>query len=125
MRTKTRRELNRHTHRGPVIRGETGPVPEPIPLDPRQSDRRESVKHPDHYNWLPSGVEARIVARDLTWNLGNAFAYLFRSPRKGTQIQDLKKAIFHLVDEIDRIEQATGVKPQERYVFAKHGGKLP
>jgi hypothetical protein len=120
MRTRTQKELRRHAHRGPVSQGATGPVPEPIPAAPK-----EAVKHPDHYNWLPCGVEARIVARDMSFNIGSAMTYLWRSGHKGTQIQDLKKAIFHIVDEIDRVEQQTGVKPQERYVFAKHGGRLP
>lgn len=84
----------------------------------------EKVKHPNHYNWHPTGVEAIVIAREFSFDIGSAMTYLWRSAHKGTPIEDLKKAIFHIVDEIDRIEQAAGVKPRERHVFNKHGGKL-
>lgn len=109
---------------------------QPIPLITAGLDRapdvvvnrlphNEKVKHPGHYNWHPTGVEAIVIARAMTFNVGSAMTYLWRNEHKGTQLKDLKKAVFHIVDEIDRLEQAMGIKPQERYVFAKHGGKLP
>ena len=63
-----------------------------------------SVHHPSHYNQSPSGVECLTVVRHMNYNLGTAMAYIWRSPHKGEQIQDLQKAICHLQDEITRLQ---------------------
>jgi len=66
----------------------------------------ESVNHPDHYQ-DKSGIECIEIARHRTFNIGNAFKYLWRAGIKNqdTQIEDLKKAIWYIEDEIKRIEK--------------------
>lgn len=72
----------------------------------------EGVAHPAHYNQDPSGVECIDIVRWRNFNVGNAIKYLWRAGLKaGTdeepkakQINDLKKAIFYIQDEIKRIE---------------------
>lgn len=63
------------------------------------------VEHPDYYKH-PSGIECIEVARHCSFNIGNALKYLFRYGRKddNPQVQDLKKAIFYIQDEINLLE---------------------
>lgn len=62
------------------------------------------VNHPPHYTNHPSGIEAIEVTRHMNFNLGNAMKYIWRAGLKGDGIQDLKKAVFYLNDEIARLE---------------------
>lgn len=66
----------------------------------------DQVNHPTHYTSDPSGVEAIEITRHRNFNVGNAFKYLWRAGLKNqdTQIEDLKKAIFYIQDEINRLE---------------------
>ena len=79
----------------------------------------EAVNHPSHYVWLKEfcGIEPIDITRHLNFNLGNSIKYILRAGKKPLgkhtdnnvdlkegAIQDLKKAIFYLNDEIDRIE---------------------
>lgn len=68
----------------------------------------DPVNHPSHYNSHPSGVECIEITRHMNFNLGNATKYLWRAGLKGDAIEDLKKAVFYLNDEIKRREQANG-----------------
>jgi len=65
----------------------------------------DQVNHPVHYTSDPSGVEAIQITRHRNFNI-NAFKYLWRAGLKNeeTQIEDLKKAIFYIQDEINRLE---------------------
>lgn len=67
----------------------------------------ERVKHPDHYNWHPSGVECIDIIRVFSYNRATAMAYIWRAGKKKDcdEVEDLKKAIFHLQDEVDSIER--------------------
>ena len=79
----------------------------------------ENVSHPSHYTWLKDkcGIEVIDITRHLDFDLGNAIKYILRAGRKpiatefvstdflGAGIQDLKKAIWYLNDEINRIEK--------------------
>ena len=60
--------------------------------------RREPdmVNDPPHYQHHPSGVEIIEVAETLEHRIATAFAYVERSPFKGTEIEDLKKAQWYL-----------------------------
>lgn len=62
------------------------------------------VNHPPHYTGHPSGIEAIQVTRHMNFNLGNAMKYIWRAGKKGSEIQDLQKAMFYLADEIRRLE---------------------
>lgn len=73
----------------------------------------EKVEHPDHYNSDPSGIECIEIVRHRNFNIGNAIKYLWRHGLKKEEgmddkdksIEDLKKAIFYIKDEIERIEK--------------------
>jgi hypothetical protein len=64
-----------------------------------------SVSHPKHYNDHPSGIECLDVIRHMNFNLGNAVKYIWRCDLKEDAIEDLKKAIFYLEDEIARRQE--------------------
>lgn len=69
----------------------------------------DSVNHPKHYNSHPSGLECITVTRHHNFNTGNAMKYLWRCGLKDghTDIEDLKKAVWYLNDEIERLQNAT------------------
>ena len=66
----------------------------------------DQVNHPEHYTSDPSGMECIQITRHRNFNIGNAFKYLWRAGLKNesTHIEDLKKAIFYIQDEIKRLE---------------------
>ncbi len=67
----------------------------------------EKIEHPNHYNWHPSGVECIQIVREFSYNTGSAITYLWRAGRKpgSSAIEDMEKAIFHIQDEIDRLQK--------------------
>jgi len=67
----------------------------------------DPVNHPSHYTSDPSGVECIQITRHRTFNIGNAFKYLWRAGLKdeAATIQDLEKAIFYIKDEIERLRK--------------------
>lgn len=66
----------------------------------------DMVNHPKHYTSDPSGVECIEIVRHRNYNIGNAMKYLWRAGLKDekTHTQDLRKAIFYINDEINRLE---------------------
>lgn len=70
------------------------------------------VEHPDYYNKHPSGIECIEIVRHCNFNIGNAIKYLFRCGLKddNPQTQDLRKAMFYIQDEINRLEGKYEVK---------------
>lgn len=62
---------------------------------------KEQINHPEHYNLHASGVEAILVVRTMSFNLGSAFKYIFRRDDKENLIQDLKKALWYTEDELE------------------------
>ena len=64
----------------------------------------DPVNRPPHYTSHPSGVECITITRHMNFNLGAAFKYIWRAGLKSDQIEDLKKARFHIDDEIKRLE---------------------
>lgn len=69
-------------------------------------DDDDAVNNPAHYNDHPSGIECIEVTRHMSFNLGNAIKYLWRHGKKDPEktIEDLRKAVFYIEDEIKRIE---------------------
>lgn len=59
------------------------------------------VKHPSHYNMGGIEVISFIHAHELDFDRGSAIKYIIRSPFKGTEIRDLRKAIQQLEFRID------------------------
>lgn len=70
----------------------------------------DQVNHPVHYTSDPSGVEAITITRHRNFNIGNAMKYLWRAGLKdeATHTQDLRKAIWYIYDEINRLENKNG-----------------
>ena len=64
------------------------------------------INHPKHYTSDPSGIECIQITRWRNFNIGNAIKYLWRNGLKenNSNIQDLKKAIWYITDEIGRLE---------------------
>ena len=79
----------------------------------RNSSNR--VEHPSHYTWLKDlcGIEVIDITRHMNFNLGNVIKYVLRSGHKSEEgmsdkqkrIEDLKKALFYIKDEIKRLEE--------------------
>lgn len=65
----------------------------------------DMVNHPPHYKNDPSGVECIQITRWRNFNIGNAIKYLWRAGLKDDTktIEDLKKAVFYINDEIQRL----------------------
>ena len=67
----------------------------------------EQVNHPNHYGGEGNPYEAIkvIEAWDLNFRLGNAVKYIARAGKKGAVKQDLKKAVWYLQREIDKLQE--------------------
>mgnify|MGYP000988766731 CR=1 FL=1 len=63
----------------------------------------DPVNHPAHYNNIP-GIECIKVVRHMNFNRGNAVKYIWRADDKGDPIENLRKAIWYLEDEIKRLQ---------------------
>lgn len=78
--------------------------------------KTEQVSHPSHYAWLKNlcGVEPLDICRHLDFNTGNAIKYLLRKDKVDgnktkteKRIEDLRKAVFYIQDEIKLLEHGT------------------
>jgi len=67
----------------------------------------DAVNHPRHYLSHPSGIECIEVTRHMGFNLGNAIKYVWRADLKDNAIEDLKKAVWYIQDEIAKRERET------------------
>ena len=68
-------------------------------------EKKEMIDHPSHYN--QGKFEAIDVIEDwkLNFNLGNTVKYISRAGHKDNIIQDLKKSLWYLQREIERLEK--------------------
>lgn len=74
--------------------------------------REDRVNHPKYYNSHPSGAECIEIARHYSFNIGNVIKYIWRAGLKNEngistkekRIEDFKKALFYLEDEIKTLE---------------------
>ena len=66
--------------------------------------KNDNIEHPKHYTSHPSGIECIAVTRHMGFNLGNAIKYIWRADLKNDAIEDLKKAVWYLMDEIEKRE---------------------
>lgn len=75
-------------------------------FDPRTF--HDSVNHPAHYNNSPATcscgrrIECIDVTRHYNFNIGNAIKYLWRCDLKDNDIEDLRKAVWYINDEINK-----------------------
>lgn len=77
--------------------------------------KQDRVNHPSHYTWLKDlcGIEVIDITRHMNFNLGNVIKYILRAGHKSEEglsdkqkhIEDLKKALFYIKDEIKRLEE--------------------
>ena len=75
----------------------------------------DNVNHPQHYTWIKElcGIEVIDITRHMDFCLGCAIKYILRAGHKkdasltdtDKQIEDLKKAIWYINDEIKRITE--------------------
>ena len=65
--------------------------------------KTSTVDHPPHYCAI-GDIECIDVARHFSFNIGCVIKYCWRYRHKGTPIEDLRKAMFYLGDEIKRLE---------------------
>lgn len=83
-------------------------------IETKKSSRRtEQVSHPSHYSWLKDlcGVEPIDICRYFGFSIGNALKYLMRKDKADgdktkteKRVEDLRKAVFYIEDEIKRLE---------------------
>jgi hypothetical protein len=64
----------------------------------------DNVNKPPHYTAHPSGVECIQITEHMNFCLGNAMKYIWRAGLKQNEVEDLKKAIWYLNREIERLE---------------------
>lgn len=85
-----------------------GLKPEKQDVDPApwEQDEHDPVNHPRHYTGHPSGVECIDITRHMGFNLGNAMKYVWRADLKNG-IEDLRKAIWYIEDEIKKREKVS------------------
>jgi hypothetical protein len=83
------------------------------------------VNKPPHYTSHPSGIECIQITRHMNFNRGNAMKYLWRAGEKGDAIEDLRKAVFYLRDEIARLEKEDNEPVGHHAGAAFSGFKLP
>lgn len=79
----------------------------------------DNVNKPPHYTAHPSGVECIQITEHMNFCLGNALKYIWRAGLKQNEVEDLKKAVWYLNREIERIENGKEERPREP-VARKH-----
>lgn len=70
--------------------------------------KKDNVNHPSHYTSHPSGIECISISQYYDFCIGNAIKYLWRAglksdeklSKKEKQMEDLKKAIWYIKQEI-------------------------
>lgn len=67
----------------------------------------EKINHPAHYGGADNPYEAIKVidAWQLNFSLGNTVKYISRAGKKGSKLEDLRKAAWYLQHEIERLEK--------------------
>ena len=70
-----------------------------------QREQLQAVDHPAHYGGAENTYEAIkvIEAWELGFNLGNVVKYISRAGKKGSRLDDLKKAQWYLTREIEKL----------------------
>lgn len=79
---------------------------QPLRKHIEQMNKPDDVNHPEHYGGSDNTYEAIKVidAWKLGFCLGNVIKYISRAGKKGSKLEDLKKAQWYLNHEIERLE---------------------
>jgi hypothetical protein len=67
----------------------------------------DPINHPAHYK--AGGIEAIDVIEAFApanFHRGNAIKYLLRAGRKGDAVTDLRKAVWYIERELDRLKKS-------------------
>ena len=75
-----------------------------LSLRPGRVIMTDNVNKPPHYTAHPSGVECIQITEHMNFCLGNALKYIWRAGLKQNEVEDLKKAVWYLNREIERLE---------------------
>jgi len=67
--------------------------------------KKETVNHPEHYNKGEIEVIDFIEDQNLGFHTGNAVKYIARSKYKGSEEEDIKKAIWYLKRHLEKINE--------------------
>lgn len=62
--------------------------------------KQDNINHPSHYKQHASGIECITITEKMSFNVGNAFKYLYRCTSKGNMVEDLKKAQWYINREL-------------------------
>jgi len=76
-------------------------------------EKKETVEHPDHYNFSKYETIDVIEGWKLGFSLGNVIKYISRAGRKIDEIEDLKKARFYLNYFIFEKDNLENLPPEE------------
>lgn len=78
-------------------------------------NKEDRVNSPSHYTWLKDkcGIEVIDITRHLDFDLGNAIKYILRAGHKVEKgvsikeknIEDLRKALYYINDEIKLLSE--------------------
>lgn len=68
----------------------------------KMTQEEDIVNNPKHYTSHPSGIECIEITRHMGFCLGNAVKYIWRADLKGNDVEDLRKAIWYIEDEIKK-----------------------
>lgn len=70
-------------------------------------DKPDVVEHPRHYCIHPANVECIQITEHMNFCIGNAIKYLWRAgiKNKATKIEDLRKSLWYINREIERLEK--------------------
>jgi hypothetical protein len=81
----------------------------------KNHDLSDNVNHPTHYKAdarcsnCNHEIECIDVVRGMSFNLGNAMKYIWRCEKKGNKIEDLRKALWYIEDEIKNNEKNNNI----------------
>jgi len=69
--------------------------------------------NPGHYRSHSTGIQCIEIAENLSFNIGNAFKYLFRRGLKGSALEDTQKAAWYLRREEARLHSIEEFVPSK------------
>ena len=81
-----------------------------------------TTEGPDYYRRGSHDVWDFIREQGLNFHLGNAIKYICRAGYKDSKIQDLKKAIHYLQNELEH-EENLSIRPSERIPIEIRGSE--
>lgn len=84
-------------------------------MDQQEKDK-EYINHPSHYNSNASGIECIEIIRSFEFNTGNSFKYIFRRDEKDNYLQDIKKALWYVRDELKKRKKYKVISKIFRYL---------